>query len=97
MATCTLLLLSKRQGNTIRMRYTYIYIPPEVDRMWGIWGSYYICPKPHYLLKGDYKLGLAPTDVIQVDCRYRSLGLTSTAGEKNLLRCQVHFQILLRD
>ena len=29
---------------------------PEVDRIWGIWGSYYHIPKAtFYLLKGDYK------------------------------------------
>ena len=31
------------------------YSPPEVDRIWGIWGSYYDIPKTiFYLLKGDY-------------------------------------------
>ena len=30
--------------------------PPRVDRIWGIWGSYYNIPKAiFYLLKGDYK------------------------------------------
>ena len=29
--------------------------PPQVDRIWGIWGSYYNIPKAiFYLLKGDY-------------------------------------------
>ena len=29
------------------------YSPPEVDRIWGIWGSYYSVPKAiFYLLKG---------------------------------------------
>ena len=33
------------------------YSPPEVDRTWGIWGSYYNMPKAiFYLLKGDYTL-----------------------------------------
>ena len=32
------------------------YSPPEVDRIWGIWGSYYnILKAIFYLLKGDYK------------------------------------------
>ena len=32
------------------------YSPPEVDRIWGIWGSYSNIPKAIlYLLKGDYK------------------------------------------
>ena len=31
------------------------YSPPKVDRIWGIWGSYYNIPKTiFYLLKGDY-------------------------------------------
>ena len=31
--------------------------PPEVDRIWGMWGSYYNIPKPlFYLLKEDYSL-----------------------------------------
>ena len=31
------------------------YSPPEVDRLWGMWGSYYILPKDiFHLLKGDY-------------------------------------------
>ena len=34
-----------------------VYSPPLVDRIWGIWGSYYNIPKAviFYLLKGDYK------------------------------------------
>ena len=32
------------------------YSPPEVERIWGMWGSYYNIPKPiFYLLKGDHK------------------------------------------
>ena len=28
---------------------------PQVDRIWGIWGSYYNIPNAvFYLLKGDY-------------------------------------------
>ena len=31
------------------------YSPPEVDGIWGIWGSYYNIPKAiFYLLQGDY-------------------------------------------
>ena len=31
------------------------YSPPEVDRIWGIWGSCYNIPKAiFYLLKKDY-------------------------------------------
>ena len=30
-----------------------VFCPPEVDRLWGIWGSYYNIPKAiFYLLKG---------------------------------------------
>ena len=38
--------------------YTYIYVdsPPQVDRLLGIWGSYYKMPKAiFYLLKGGLK------------------------------------------
>ena len=32
------------------------YSPPKVDRIWGIWESYYNIPKAiFYLLKGDYR------------------------------------------
>ena len=32
------------------------YSPPQVDRKWGIWESYYNIPKAiFYLPKGDYK------------------------------------------
>ena len=32
------------------------YNPPEVDRIWGIWGSLYNIPKAiFYLLNGDYR------------------------------------------
>ena len=31
--------------------------PPYVDRIWGIWGSYYNIPKAiFYLLKRDYRV-----------------------------------------
>ena len=31
------------------------YSPSQVDRIWGMWGSYYKIPKAiFYLLKGDY-------------------------------------------
>ena len=34
---------------------SYMYSPPQVDRIWGIWGSYFNIPKAmFYLLKGDY-------------------------------------------
>ena len=34
-----------------------VYSPPEVDRIWGIWGSYYNIPIAIlYVLKGDYRL-----------------------------------------
>ena len=33
-----------------------VYNPPEVNRIWGIWGSDYNVPKDvFYLLKGDYR------------------------------------------
>ena len=36
---------------------TLYYSPPEVDRIWGIWGSYYNIPKARfYLLKGGYRV-----------------------------------------
>ena len=32
-----------------------VYSPPSVDRIWGIWGSYYNIPKNIFaLLRGDY-------------------------------------------
>ena len=32
----------------------YDYSPPQVDRIWGIWASYYNRPKAiFYLVKGD--------------------------------------------
>ena len=32
-----------------------LYSPPQVDRIWGTWGSSYNIPKAIlYLLKGDY-------------------------------------------
>ena len=32
------------------------YSPPSVDRIWGIWGFYYIIPEAlFYLPKGDYQ------------------------------------------
>ena len=32
------------------------YSPPLVDRIWGIWRSYYAIPKAvFYLFKGDYR------------------------------------------
>ena len=44
-----------------------MYSPPEVDRIWGIWGSSYNIPKAiFYLLKGDFSsclLELACTDL----------------------------------
>ena len=33
-----------------------VYSPPQVDRIWGIWGSYYTIPQAiFYLLNGAYK------------------------------------------
>ena len=33
------------------------YSPPQVDRIWGRWGSYYNIPKAiFYLLEGDYRV-----------------------------------------
>ena len=33
---------------------THKYSPPQVDRIWGIWGSYYTVPKAKFdLLNGD--------------------------------------------
>ena len=35
------------------------FSPPDVDRIWGTWGSYYNIPKAiFYLLKGDYKVSV---------------------------------------
>ena len=37
--------------------HTRVYSPPLVDRIQGIWGSYYHIPKAiFYLLKGDYRV-----------------------------------------
>ena len=40
------------------------YSPPEVNRIWDIWGSYDNIPKAVFsLLKGDYRIWkLKPTD-----------------------------------
>ena len=36
-----------------------VYSSPEVDRIWGIWGSYYNVPKAtFYLLKGHYMFSI---------------------------------------
>ena len=36
-----------------------LYGLPQIDRIWGIWGSYYNIPEGiFYLLKGDYILRL---------------------------------------
>ena len=41
--------------------FVWYYSPPEVDRIWGIWGSYYKKPKAiFYLLQGDYTLSPKP-------------------------------------
>ena len=35
----------------------WLYSPPQVDRIWGIWGSYCKMPKAIlYLLKGGYRV-----------------------------------------
>ena len=39
----------------MRRSYTGAYSPPSVDRISGIWGSYYKMAKAiFYLVKGDY-------------------------------------------
>ena len=36
-----------------------VYSPAQVDRIWGIWGSYFNIPKAIFcLLKGDYRFGV---------------------------------------
>ena len=41
-------------------------VPPQVDRIWVIWGSYYNIPKAiFYLLKGDYNL-LNPAVTVEI-------------------------------
>ena len=46
--------LGKRLGG-LRFRVR-VYIPPSVDRIWGIWGSYYNIPKAvFYLPSRDYQ------------------------------------------
>ena len=36
-----------------------LYSPPQVGKIWGIWGSYYGIPEAtFYLLKADYRLML---------------------------------------
>ena len=41
----------------IRLHNSRPYSPPQVDRIWGIWGSSYSIPKAIFnLLKGDYML-----------------------------------------
>ena len=49
------------------------YSPPEVDRKWGIWGSYYNIPKTiFYLLKGDDRLWEQPVPYLVAGSKPRS-------------------------
>ena len=52
---------SRNDARTVYGLGIRVYSPPHVDRIWGIWGSYYNKPQAiFYLLKGDYRLlGLA--------------------------------------
>ena len=51
-----------------------VYSPPPVDRIWGIWGSYYNIPKAiFYLLVGDYN----PKPYILSTCRGDHTSLTA--------------------
>ena len=46
---------SVSSGLTLRGLRCWAFSPPQVDRLWGIWGSYYDIPKAIvYLLKGGY-------------------------------------------
>ena len=39
------------------IRVYMVYSPPQVDRIWGTWGSYYDIPKAiFYLLTGDCRV-----------------------------------------
>ena len=50
-------LMEKKMETTIEGFGFWVYSPPEVDRIWGIWGSYHTLPKAiFYLLKGDYRV-----------------------------------------
>ena len=50
------------------------YSPPQVDRIWGIWGSYCNIPKAiFYLLKEDYKSARAMQ--AEADCLAAPIGL----------------------
>ena len=45
------------EKNLMNARCPSVYSPPEVDRIGGIWGSYYNISKAiFYLLKGDYSI-----------------------------------------
>ena len=45
--------MNREPGSYIGMMYS----APQVDRIWGIWGSYYNIPKAiFYLLNGDYRV-----------------------------------------
>ena len=48
-----------------------------MDRIWGIWGSYYNIPKAiFYLLKGDYtKIGLRDYGLLLLTSRAQGSGL----------------------
>ena len=51
-----------------------VYGPPEVDSIWGIWGSYYNMSKGiFYLLKGDYR-------VLASGFRFSNFGFEVTAS-----------------
>ena len=42
------------------------YSPPEVDRIWGIWGPYYHIPKViSYLLTGDFNVNEEAADLAE--------------------------------
>ena len=57
-----------------------MYSPPSVDRIWGIWGSYYNMPKAiFYLLKGDYRALQQSTTV----CLLRVWGFRAQGSSPN--------------
>ena len=73
------------------------YSPPYVDRIWGIWGSYYSIPKViFYLLEAHYnpKLGL-PGGYRLVDCEGREYTSASfqpqNSASKPYMSCSLNF------
>ena len=80
------------------------YSPPEVDRIWGIWGFYYNVPKAmFYLLKGDYSCIFCMRSLKEFSLLPAAFGLlpqlvvqSSVVGNTVVLTCSRGFLSTLR-